>query len=250
MEVHHHSKPLGTGHSPRKKWAHYFWEFFMLFLAVFCGFLAENQREHYVEHQREKKFMRSLSYDLRQDTAEINRSIREVKNSRNFQDSVLLFLNQYIPTAYLPLRYKFLITWSLNRFSVVFNDVTAMQLKNAGNLRLIRNQQIIRKISEYWTQQGNTGIALERYLIYRNRNREFNERLFDFAEIELAEDSLIDMPVKGMKVITTDRQLWAEYKNNFAHSRLTTASVLNHLEKQKKIADELIRALNDEYNLE
>ena len=39
MEVHRHA------HTDRKKWAHYLWEFLMLFLAVFCGFLAENQRE-------------------------------------------------------------------------------------------------------------------------------------------------------------------------------------------------------------
>ena len=54
MEVHSHS------HMPRKKWTHYFWEFLMLFLAVFCGFLAENQREHFVEHQREIKLMETL----------------------------------------------------------------------------------------------------------------------------------------------------------------------------------------------
>ena len=33
---------LARSHTPRKKWTHYFWEFLMLFLAVFCGFLAEN----------------------------------------------------------------------------------------------------------------------------------------------------------------------------------------------------------------
>jgi hypothetical protein len=38
MEVHAHS------HTARKKWTHYFWEFLMLFLAVFCGFMAENIR--------------------------------------------------------------------------------------------------------------------------------------------------------------------------------------------------------------
>jgi len=43
MEVHHH------GHTERKKWTHYFWEFLMLFLAVFCGFLAEYQLEHKIE---------------------------------------------------------------------------------------------------------------------------------------------------------------------------------------------------------
>ncbi|HEY5969946.1 MAG TPA: hypothetical protein VIU35_18315, partial [Chitinophagaceae bacterium] len=63
MEVHAHS------HTARKKWTHYFWEFLMLFLAVFCGFLAENQREHMIEHSREKVYMTSLVEDLQKDTS-------------------------------------------------------------------------------------------------------------------------------------------------------------------------------------
>ena len=53
MEIHHHAhgsdpdSSTSSGHRGRKKWTHYFWEFLMLFLAVFCGFLAENQREHF-----------------------------------------------------------------------------------------------------------------------------------------------------------------------------------------------------------
>ena len=57
MEIHHHSR------TRRQKLTHYFWEFFMLFLAVVAGYLVENQREHYVEHQREKQFMASLYQD-------------------------------------------------------------------------------------------------------------------------------------------------------------------------------------------
>src|SRR5687768_14267296 len=38
MEVHHH----GHVHE-KKKWKEYVFQFFMLFLAVFCGFLAEYQ---------------------------------------------------------------------------------------------------------------------------------------------------------------------------------------------------------------
>ena len=70
MEVHHHAHP-STSPGHRKKWSHYFWEFIMLFLAVFCGFLAENQREHMIEHQREKKFATSLYEDLKKDTADL-----------------------------------------------------------------------------------------------------------------------------------------------------------------------------------
>lgn len=52
MEVHHHPIAIGS-HTARKKWTHYFWEFLMLFLAVFCGFLAEYQLKHKIEKDRE-----------------------------------------------------------------------------------------------------------------------------------------------------------------------------------------------------
>ncbi|HEX6847454.1 MAG TPA: hypothetical protein VF144_10760, partial [Chitinophagaceae bacterium] len=66
MEVHAHT------HTPRKKWTHYFWEFLMLFLAVFCGFLAEYQLEHTIENAREKQYMKLMIADLKADTAEMN----------------------------------------------------------------------------------------------------------------------------------------------------------------------------------
>jgi len=40
----------------------------MLFLAVFCGFLAENLREHYVEHQRARQYAILLYADIKEDT--------------------------------------------------------------------------------------------------------------------------------------------------------------------------------------
>ena len=66
MEVHHHS------HTARKKWTHYLWEFLMLFLAVFCGFLAEYQLEHKIEKDKAKQYIHSLYEDLKADTTRIN----------------------------------------------------------------------------------------------------------------------------------------------------------------------------------
>src|SRR5215510_13470651 len=66
MEVHAHT------HTERKKFKHYLWEFLMLFLAVFAGFLAENQREHYVEHRWAKQFAQTLYDDIKHDTGAIN----------------------------------------------------------------------------------------------------------------------------------------------------------------------------------
>ena len=71
MEVHAHTHPsASSGH--RKKWTHYFWEFLMLFLAVFCGFLAEYQLEHKIEKDRAGQYILSLYEDLRSDTDRIN----------------------------------------------------------------------------------------------------------------------------------------------------------------------------------
>src|SRR6186713_675118 len=66
MEVHHHA------HTSRKKWTHYFWEFLMLFLAVFCGFLAEYQLEHKIESDRGKQYIYFFYEDLLTDSSHFN----------------------------------------------------------------------------------------------------------------------------------------------------------------------------------
>ena len=84
MEVHHHS------HQGKKKWTEYLWEFLMLFLAVFCGFLAENLREHKVEREREKQYMESLLIDLKKDTALLSSRI-QFRNERVMNFDTLLY---------------------------------------------------------------------------------------------------------------------------------------------------------------
>ena len=70
MEVHAHT------HTARKKWTHYLWEFLMLFLAVFCGFLAEYQLEHKIEKDRAKE--RTLHYKKYSDlNAEVLKLLRK-----------------------------------------------------------------------------------------------------------------------------------------------------------------------------
>ena len=47
--------------------AHYFFEFFLLFLAVYLGFLAENIRERLAEKKQEKVYMLNILEDLKAD---------------------------------------------------------------------------------------------------------------------------------------------------------------------------------------
>ena len=67
MEVHHH----GHVHHA-SKWKEYAYQFLMLFIAVFCGGLAENERDRQAERAREAEYAYSMIEDLDQDIKNIN----------------------------------------------------------------------------------------------------------------------------------------------------------------------------------
>ena len=142
MEVHHHS------HTARKKWTHYFWEFLMLFLAVFCGFLAENQREHLVEHIREKKFMVTLLQDLIADTVDLNRDIRGWERMILKTDSIRDQIMNPPSVRDQRLLYRLSADFDYNN-TFLYHDRTIGQLKNAGNFRLIRKESIADSLAQY-----------------------------------------------------------------------------------------------------
>ena len=131
MEVHHHS------HTSRKKWSHYFWEFLMLFLAVFCGFLAEYQLEHKIEEERGKQFILSFYQDLKTDTGRFTIIIKSYeKKSAAFKNIPGCFnklINGNRPdTCLLDLFFH-----SQNFEDLIYTEGTQQQLKNAGVFRLL-----------------------------------------------------------------------------------------------------------------
>jgi len=135
MEVHHHS------HTARKKWTHYFWEFFMLFLAVTAGFFVENQREHYIERKRAHQFAISLIEDLIADTAELNGGVRITKNVILRADSLL---NELDKPAVLQndtlLQFLNSRLWAYSFYDPQLG--TYNQMKNSGSLRYFKKDLI------------------------------------------------------------------------------------------------------------
>ncbi len=146
MEVHKH--PHHVTH--KKKWTEYLLEFFMLFFAVYLGFVAENIREHNVEKKREKVYINNLYEDLKSDTAiyidyikyttvfatGIDSLLKLMKNpNRNFNLSKIYFIARNI---------------TLKAGTVFPNQRTFTQLKSSGLLRLISNQKVADDISSYY----------------------------------------------------------------------------------------------------
>jgi hypothetical protein len=142
MEVHAHS------HTERKKWTHYLWEFLMLFLAVFCGFLAEYQLEHKIERDREKQFIMSLAGDIKADNEIINGLKPEWNRKYLLTDSLMKLLagNEIINDSYTAYR-----LWGLARGFKDFipHNGTIKQLINSGGLRLIHNRNVADSIMSY-----------------------------------------------------------------------------------------------------
>ena len=148
METHAHH----LHKAPGKKWTHYLFEFLMLFLAVFCGFLAENFREHVVEKERAIQYIKSLYEDLKTDTARISFNI-------NFDDEKLSGLgnlgdcyntvskNINETSCLLPL-----IKNSVINRPFKITDRTVNQLANAGGFRLLQKEDadsIIAYLNEF-----------------------------------------------------------------------------------------------------
>ena len=174
MEVHHHA------HTARKKWTHYFWEFLMLFLAVTLGFLVENQREHYIEHQREKQFIRSLFNDIKSDTANIAKIISARSAKERMLDSLSFFMNSSRPIDFVKQIYPYAIYVGRTLpYRFLPNDGTMQQLKNSGALRLIRNRAVVDSISKYDINVRN---ILGQYAVEENQIEHYRtaaSKIFD-----------------------------------------------------------------------
>jgi hypothetical protein len=145
MEVHNHT------HSARKKWTHYLWEFLMLFLAVFCGFLAENQREHIVEHRRVRESMQAVVENLKYDTVRCRVNAESNIVDGLGLDSLREELKKAIAGEVDGNKLYYLILQYTNDFGqAIFNTSAISELKNSGSLRLVKNKKIVEAMADYY----------------------------------------------------------------------------------------------------
>ena len=205
MEVHHHS------HTERKKWTHYFWEFLMLFLAVTLGFFVENQREHYVEHQRELQYMRSMVEDLKLDTTELTVHARMRMERNEMVDSLVYLLTQ------TNIRENGNSIYYIGRIvsppiSFFPNDRTIQQLKSAGGLRLIRDMDISNSIMAYDRKMRQSVFELGDEQQVRGEYRLSANKIFSGQVFhEMMKNKGIKRPIGNPALFSEDKALLNEF---------------------------------------
>ncbi len=181
MEVHAHA------HTERKKWSHYLWEFIMLFLAVFCGFLAENLREHKVEQERAEQLAKNLYADVLSDSA----NIQQFTDTRLTKERKCEYFIRYVrdssltevSSAFYPA-----FGWAtIMTRQVIFepNDGIISQLRNSGELRYFKNQDLQAIISRLSVDIANIRARNDKEYSFIELNlRPFTLRHFDFGWYE------------------------------------------------------------------
>ena len=243
MEVHAHT------HTPRKKWTHYFWEFFVLFLAVTAGFMVENFRHHQLEKRYEKQYMHSLVEDLQSDTTQLNRLIDLFTFIYKMEDSLKWALKQPDIMTNAALAYPYL-GYPLDGYAFHRSERTIQQLKNAGGLRLIHSVRVSNKINEYdesYRQSGEiNSVAIETY-------HHYTEILNKVADADLMgypyREGTLTMEPGAYKWISSDQKdikTLYNYTVNFQWVNNIYNSQLKGLREQ---AVELISFLKEQYNM-
>ena len=249
MEVHAHTHTNDPDiHRGKKKFTHYLWEFLMLFLAVFCGFLAENFREHQVERQREKQYMQSMVGDLKADTAMFDANI-EIRRSRLYMIDSLVSLLSHPSDDKGNDMYFFgrSISPPANIFS---NDETIQQLKSSGNFRLIREKDIAKYILNYDQQIRQYFFEMGDEVEIRAAYRNIAIKVFDskvFYQMEHTGD--FSRPDGNPKLLNTDLGLINELIGQIQYLKKIHQLQLSRSEHLLGEAKKLIALISDEYHL-
>src|SRR6188768_2902823 len=247
MEVYHHP------HTERKKWHHYFFEFLMLFLAVFAGFLAENWREHIVERKREKEYIRSMIEDLNRDTTVLanDNSIR--KQAVLMYNSVITLLNKKNRSQFEQQRIYYLIRLGLRLSPFpILNDRTYEQMKSSGNLRLIHEKEISDKITHYYFNIKEFSYNTDQTLSRLQSLIEIQGKVFDgavFQEMINTENFEINQPGGSPALITEDKQTLNELSVRIHYVLSIILYSRNFVSGLEKEASQLIETLKKEYHL-
>lgn len=247
MEVHHHAHQEG-----KKSWKSYLREFLMLFLAVFFGFLAEYQLEHLVDHDKEEVYIRSLVEDLAADTNHLSTLLLEFDSLRMNIDTILILYPE-LDKAYNETLHRNLVA-ARGFPDFIYTDRTMQQLKNSGNMRLIRNKPAADAIMEYDSRvrdiinidQPGLLRVFEKYMLFLNE-------LVNFEAIEKDKTKLTisEMAKKGQTyLLKSDKASLGNFNNTIREFRLVAEDLVQTKEiKLKEKAIGLINLLQKEYDL-
>jgi hypothetical protein len=228
----------------------------MLFLAVFCGFLAEYQLEHTIEKQRSKEFASNLLFDLSKDTSRIN-YVKKYEDWKETSFDTLIILLSGVKNEFNAAQFyqklRALDAWmATTNYSNTYDD-----LKTSGLIRYYTKNGLADKLKSYYNN----------YLLLIEQEKEAEQFYKQTCE------PFLDQHFEGLKYINvvnsrpeenkfllnipTDEKI--EIADDIRKNMLNIVVRLKYkkgrfrslelYQKQKQNAIELIKILKEEYHL-
>ena len=262
MEIHHHTHTDDSNsHRVRKKWTHYFWEFLMLFLAVFCGFLAEYQLEHKIEKDRAKQYILSFYEDLKTDTIRLNEMLLYDED----KIAALTSMESCYDTITSDLRstecMTKLILYSRANRAFAITDRTITQLVNAGGFRILNREDADSVLSYANLFKSYQDFQVTIFQSSQDNIRNTLNELASFKNVKSllqlhsssygATSSTItpDMIAHGPLLFSNDRLLLNKWFNQLSVYLRITNRQRQQLEELKDKASGLLKYCRDKYHL-
>lgn len=255
MEVHHHPHSHG-----KKSFKTYLWEFVMLFLAVFCGFLAEYYLEHRIEKERGKQFIESFYEDLKTDTTKISfhtkydqEKMDGFGNIASCYDAILK--NQHDPSCLLDV-----IKYSAINRPFIRTDRTLKQLANAGGFRLLKKadadsivsyDEAFNNFQDFQSSVFQSAQDIVRSTFNQLVNFKANQQMFVAQSGKpLGTESFTKQAVTETVFFSNDKNLLNRYFNELQLYQRVTYNHIRMLQNLKEKQIRLITYFKDKYDLD
>jgi hypothetical protein len=238
----------------------------MLFLAVFCGFLAEYQLEHKIERERAGELAKNFYEELKNDSITVQQKIKSrIKQENALKDITLYFKDSSL--THVSKKFVLDFEYGINfRTPTVFEPRTIMleQLKNSGSLRYFKNEELQKLIGDltvsvrniYDRQALETQVRIE-YLnpiILRHYDYDFNEimikdgkTIFEGVEEYAKNKDTIPYHINGL--VNFDKQATINVLN-FYRANVISSTRQVHIQKYIDINAALLKLLRKEYHIE
>lgn len=262
MEVHHPHHP-----THKKKWSEYLLEFFMLFLAVFLGFLVENFREHRVEVERAGKHMHTMVENLKYDTTRLQKNLRlnlEIgRGLDSFRHQIMEAIQGRVNANRL-----YYYCWRYGKdFGIPKLNAAAMtQLKSSGMLRMVTNDALVNEMGDYYERLGSTMVSQEQTVQSRqNRLNDAYKSIFSYMGFDelLQRDTIYSVaypPLQyyngirdrnpPLKLLTSSPAVFQFLYNEVATYEEALRLYDAYIRYCKEGADSLMVHINKEYDFE
>jgi hypothetical protein len=254
METHAHDLHKVPGHG----WKHYFFEFFMLFLAVSLGFYAENLREG-IKHKEEIDIdVHSILSDLKADVALFDSVLERNQYGYMMADSLIKLLHSDLsntPEIYYSARST---TSNIGYFYP--NTKTFEQMKTSGLLKLIKPRSLLDSIGTYyvsfqWLSNQSDLLRMKLDEIHKGNSELFDGYVFyQMMNVNLGNFNgrhlIINKPQGHPALLSTEFNKINAVSLNYHYYASTCKFYCRTAVIQRRLALRLIELIRKEYEIE